>query len=83
LARLAAVLHAWSGIEVPIPAGGFYLWFEVGDAWQFTERLVRASGALLSPGEFYGADGERFVRAAVVQPDECIDRIAERLGVKA
>ena len=60
----------------PMPAGGFYLWFPVGDAWEFTERLVRESGALLSPGEFYGAGGTGYVRAAVVQPDERIDLVA-------
>ena len=81
LDRLAAVLQAWSGIEVPLPAGGFYLWFRVGDAWAFTERLAREAGALISPGEFYGPAGAEYVRAAVVQPDATIDLIAERLGI--
>lgn len=81
LERLAQILQRWSGIDVPIPDGGFYLWFRVGDAWDFTERLVRESGALLSPGDFYGAAGREFVRAAVVQPDERIELIASRLGI--
>jgi succinyldiaminopimelate transaminase len=81
LERLGEVLAKWSGIPIAMPAGGFYLWFPVDDAWEFTERLVRQSGALLSPGEFYGADGAGFVRAAVVQPDEQIDRVAHRLGI--
>jgi succinyldiaminopimelate transaminase len=81
LERLAYVLQTWSGIDVPLPSGGFYLWFEVGDAWEFTERLVRESGALLSPGEFYGAAGADYVRAAVVQPDERIELVARRLGI--
>jgi succinyldiaminopimelate transaminase len=83
LERLGEVLAKWSGIPIAMPAGGFYLWFPVDDAWEFTERLVRQSGALLSPGEFYGADGAGFVRAAVVQPDEQIDRVAHRLGIDA
>ncbi len=81
LDRMAKVLSAWSGIEVPLPDGGFYLWFRVGDAWEFTERLVRESGALLSPGDFYGAAGSEHVRAAVVQPDDRIDLVARRLGI--
>ncbi|HEY5663530.1 MAG TPA: aminotransferase class I/II-fold pyridoxal phosphate-dependent enzyme [Ilumatobacter sp.] len=81
LARTAEVLARWSGVEVPLPAGGFYLWFEVGDAWEFTERLAREGGALVSPGEFYGPGGARYVRVAVVQPDERIELVAERLGV--
>jgi succinyldiaminopimelate transaminase len=81
LERLGEVLTKWSGIDIPMPAGGFYLWFPVDDAWAFTERLVRESGALLSPGDFYGPSGAGFVRAAVVQPDEQIDRVAHRLGI--
>ncbi len=80
LERMATVLEQWSGLEIPLPAGGFYLWFHVGDAWAFTERLVRESGALVSPGEFYGSAGAEFVRVAVVQPDERIDLVARRLG---
>ncbi len=82
LERLAAVLAQWSGTAVPLPAGGFYLWFPVDDAWAFTERLAIDAGALISPGEFYGAAGARYVRAAVVQPDARIDLIATRLGLQ-
>ncbi|MFZ8998086.1 MAG: aminotransferase class I/II-fold pyridoxal phosphate-dependent enzyme [Ilumatobacteraceae bacterium] len=81
LERLAEVLSAWSGLDIVPPAGGFYLWFRVGDAWAFTERLVREGGALASPGDFYGAAGREFVRLAVVQPDDRIELLAERLGV--
>jgi aspartate/methionine/tyrosine aminotransferase len=81
LERMARVLETWSGIEVPLPAGGFYLWFRVGDAWEFTERLAREGGALVSPGDFYGSAGAEYVRVAVVQPDERIDLVAGRLGV--
>ncbi len=81
LERLAAVLRAWSGVDITLPSGGFYLWFRVGDAWAFTERLAREAGALVSPGEFYGADGAEYVRAAVVQPDASIDLVADRLGI--
>lgn len=81
LERMATVLSRWSGIEIALPAGGFYLWFEVGDAWEFTERLAREGGALVSPGDFYGEAGAHYVRVAVVQPDERIDLVASRLGV--
>ncbi len=81
LERMADVLGRWSGIEIPLPAGGFYLWFPVDDAWDFTERLVRESGALASPGDFYGEAGADHVRIAVVQPDDRIDLVARRLGI--
>ena len=81
LERMSQVLGSWSGVEIPMPAGGFYLWFPVDDAWEFTERLAREGGALVSPGDFYGSDGAGYVRVAVVQPDERIDLVAGRLGV--
>lgn len=81
LERMATVLSRWSDIEIPLPEGGFYLWFHVGDAWEFTERLATEGGALVSPGDFYGEAGADYVRVAVVQPDTQIDLVASRLGV--
>jgi len=34
---------------------------------------------VVSPGELYGEDGRDFVRLAVVQPDERLERAASRL----
>ena len=81
LERLGKVFSMWSGVDVPFPAGGFYLWFDAGDGWEFAERLAREGGALVSPGDFYGAGGAQNVRAAVVQPDDRIELVAGRLGV--
>lgn len=80
LELLASVLSEWSGDPVPLPDGAFYLWIPVDDGWAYTERLARDGGALVSPGEFYGPDGARFVRVAVVQPDERIQLVADRLA---
>ena len=80
LERLAEVLTAWSGIDIPMPAGGFYLWFDAGDGWEFAERLAAEGGALVSPGDFYGAGGAQNVRAAVVQPDDRIELVARATG---
>lgn len=81
LERMAHVLERWSGVHVTVPDGAFYLWIPVPDAWEFTERLAREGGALVSPGDFYGQSGAGFVRVAVVQPDERIDLVGSRLGV--
>lgn len=82
LERMAHVLSAWSGLDVPLPAGGFYLWFDAHDGWAFAERLAVEGGALVSPGDFYGAGGANNVRVAVVQTDDRIERVAQRLGVQ-
>ncbi len=77
---LATVLSEWSGEPVALPDGAFYLWIPVADGWEYAERLARDGGALVSPGEFYGPAGARFVRAAVVQPDDRIQLVADRLS---
>jgi succinyldiaminopimelate transaminase len=82
LEQMSKVLGQWSGIDIPLPAGGFYLWFDAEDAWAFTEKLAREGGALVSPGDFYGAGGSRNVRVAVVQPDAKLRLVAQRLGVR-
>jgi succinyldiaminopimelate transaminase len=79
LELLAAVLSGWSGEPVELPHGAFYLWIPVEDGWEYAERLATDGGALVSPGEFYGPDGARFVRVAVVQPDDRIQLVADRL----
>lgn len=82
LERMRAVL-AGIGVEAPMPGGAFYLWAPApdGGAWALVDRLARDGGALVSPGEFYGPDGEGFVRVAVVQPLDRLDLVARRLGV--
>ncbi len=79
LESMAQTLSKWSGIDIPLPDGGFYLWFPVDDAWAFTEKLAREGGALVSPGDFYGPAASKFVRVAVVQPDAKLSLVAQRL----
>lgn len=81
LERVASVLTAWSGISIDLPAGGFYLWFDANDGWEFARRLATDGGTLVSPGDFYGAGGANNVRVAVVQPDDRLELMARRLGV--
>lgn len=81
LETTADILSAWSGLDIELPHGGFYLWFRVGDAWEFAQRLATDAGALVSPGDLYGSGGASFVRVAVVQPDAMISELARRLGI--
>lgn len=79
LESVANTLSTWSGLTIPFPHGGFYLWFDATDGWAFAERLAREGGALVSPGDFYGAGGANNVRVAVVQPDEKLALMTQRL----
>jgi aspartate/methionine/tyrosine aminotransferase len=91
--RLERLIDAFGeiGVKAEMPEGGFYLWLEApaefaaeaepgeGPEWGFTRYLARTAGMLVSPGEFYGPDGAGYVRIAVVQPDDAIDRAARQL----
>jgi succinyldiaminopimelate transaminase len=81
LERAASILGKVGGGDIALPAGGFYLWADVGDGWAFTEQLARRGGALVSPGDLYGPGAGRYVRVAVVQPDERLELVARRLEV--
>ena len=82
LETLATVLSKWSGFNIDMPSGGFYLWFDAKDGWEFAERVAKEGGALVSPGDFYGAGGANNVRVAVVQPDDMIALVTSRLARK-
>ncbi len=92
LARLAEILRG-AGLDLELPAGGFYLWVPVPPwadaqgvtegrpgAWVLTAALAEAAGMLVSPGEFYGQQAAGFVRVAAVQPDDRIELAATRLA---
>ncbi|HZQ86212.1 MAG TPA: succinyldiaminopimelate transaminase [Acidimicrobiales bacterium] len=69
------------GVSAPLPAGSFYLWAPApgGDAMGLVDRLAADAGALIAPGDIFGPAGEGHVRVAVVQPDDRIELIAQRL----
>jgi aspartate/methionine/tyrosine aminotransferase len=81
LARLSQIMAA-AGVDAPLPEGGIYLWAPApdGDAWALTARLAQQGGVIVSPGEFYGAAGARYVRVAAVAPMERLELVARRLG---
>ncbi len=73
------------GVQCVRPPATFYLWVAApdGDAWALAHCLAAKGGAIVSPGEFYGPDGAGHVRIAVVQPDDCLELVARRLGASA
>jgi succinyldiaminopimelate transaminase len=82
LERMRTILRDGLGLDAPMPAGAFYLWVPApgGDAWGLAKRLAGEAGALVSPGEFYGDAAADHVRIAMVQPDDRIELIAERVS---
>lgn len=73
-----------AGFPGPLPQGAFYLWVPVperfaGDSWAAAEHLALEGGLLVGPGDLYGPRGQGHVRVAVVQPDERIALVGDRL----
>ncbi len=82
--RLAIGIEMFAavGVEVAMPAGGFYLWAPApkGDAWALISTLAEAAGVIVSHGEFYGEAGRGFVRFAAVQPTDVLRSALRRLS---
>jgi len=80
LELMVEVLRA-AGLACERPPGAFYLWVPApgGDAWALARSLAERGGVLVSPGEFYGPAGAGHVRVAVVQPDDRLSLVGDRL----
>jgi len=91
LTRFAEVLTD-SGIAASVPEGSFYLWVAVPDrfagqttssansGWALTRWLAERGGVLVAPGDTYGSAGAGHVRVALVQPDDRLGLVSERLA---
>ncbi len=81
LVRLAALFQTLDP-TVKLPEGGFYLWLTAsdGNGWGLARRAAKELGALISPGEFYGTQGNRHARVAAVAPDDQIDLLEQRIA---
>jgi succinyldiaminopimelate transaminase len=70
------------GVDAPLPGGGFYLWAPAADndGWALARQLAERGGVLVSPGELYGDAGRGHVRIAMVESDERLELVCERLA---
>ena len=80
--RYVAALLRGLGLDIDMPAGGFYLWLRAphGDAWGLANWLAEHVGVLASPGEFYGPAGAEYIRLALVDTMERLRLIEQRLA---
>jgi len=69
-----------AGFQISQSAAGLYLWLTRDeDCWQSVNWLAER-GVLVAPGIFYGAAGEKFVRAALTETDAKINQLSSRLN---
>jgi N-succinyldiaminopimelate aminotransferase len=73
-----------------LPAGGFFLWLNVGDGVAATTRLWREAGVRVLPGAYMGRDSEpginqsnpgfSYIRVALVSDLSTIRTALNRMG---
>ncbi|PNY80471.1 aminotransferase class I/II-fold pyridoxal phosphate-dependent enzyme [Deinococcus koreensis] len=71
------------GWDVPLPQASMYVWARVPglrDSVAYAVRAAERTGVALSPGRAFGAQGEGFVRFALMQPPEVLEAAARRLA---
>ncbi|MEM7796074.1 MAG: LL-diaminopimelate aminotransferase [Cyanobacteria bacterium P01_C01_bin.118] len=73
--------HGWTVIS---PDATMYLWAKLpakfsSDSIDFCVRLVEATGVALAPGRGFGKSGEGYVRFALVQPPEILEKAAQQI----
>lgn len=80
--RRAALREAFegAGFRIEHSEASLYLWATRGEECWGTVGDLAKRGILVAPGEFYGPDGERFVRIAFTATDERVAAAVQRLG---
>ncbi len=79
--RRAALREAFegAGFRIEHSEASLYLWATRGEeCWETVGDLAKR-GILVAPGEFYGPDGENFVRIAFTATDERVAAATRRL----
>ena len=76
---MVEALHAL-GLECDVPRATFYLWARVPKGYtsvSFTERVLKETGVVITPGSGFGKSGEGYVRFSLTVPSE---RLREAVG---
>jgi LL-diaminopimelate aminotransferase len=76
---MVAALRAL-GLQCATPRATFYLWAETPKGYtsvSFTERVLKETGVVITPGSGFGKGGEGYVRFSLTVPSE---RLREAVG---
>jgi LL-diaminopimelate aminotransferase len=68
------------GLECETPRATFYLWAKTPPGYtsaSFTERVLKETGVVITPGSGFGKSGEGYVRFSLTVPNE---RLKEAVG---
>ena len=70
------------GLECAKPRATFYLWAEVPKGYtsvSFTERVIKETGVVITPGSGFGKGGEGFVRFSLTVANDRLKEAVERI----
>ncbi|MFC4322840.1 LL-diaminopimelate aminotransferase [Litchfieldia salsa] len=71
------------GWEVEIPDASMFVWAKVPSTYSsisFTFELIEKTGVVVTPGNAFGAQGEGYVRIALVKPEEILNKAIENIS---
>jgi len=77
LAGLAGI-----GIRADSPKASLYIWAPVPDGFtaeSFADSLLEQTGVCISPGTFFGREGEGYVRISIATPDERVREALQKI----
>jgi LL-diaminopimelate aminotransferase len=70
------------GLPCDVPRATFYLWAQTPPGLtsvSFTERVLKDTGVLITPGSGFGKGGEGYVRFSLTVPSERLREAVERI----
>lgn len=74
-----------AGWHMEKPAGTMFVWAPIPDSYQdsesFVADLLDKTGVLVTPGSAFGPSGEGYVRMALVQSEDTMEKIVEAVAV--
>ena len=70
------------GLECNVPRATFYLWARTPRGYtsvSFTERVLKETGVVITPGSGFGKSGEGYVRFSLTVPSERLNEAVGRI----
>jgi LL-diaminopimelate aminotransferase len=70
------------GLSCDLPRATFYIWATVPKGYtsaSFTERVLKETGVVITPGSGFGRSGEGYVRFSLTVPSERLREAVERI----
>ena len=70
------------GWEVERPPGTMFMWAEIPKGYkskEFAMELIEKAGVVVTPGNAFGPSGEGYVRIALVQSEETLKEVVQRM----